>query len=265
MSRFFNGPFAVDSLTFSVGSAPLDQGPITVAALCRSNSTNFTAWVATGRTAGARIWSALFSNNSGAKMYMEGDFGTGGPISANGKWAWAVWTKASGSVKPRFHFLNITDALAWVHVDGSANVADGTGPITSLVVGSDGSGSASTTWRGEIAAVAAWGSVLNDAAVEAAFTLSAADLAAANPDWGVLLNQASTSDSVVDFTGNGGNQTAIVGTAVDADEPPGWSYDLGGDDPLPFTVWNGSSELEVGSVAVWNGSSEVPVTLDTIV
>lgn len=264
MSRGFASPFSLDRITFAPGNSPSDQGPITIAMLGRTSGVNFTGWVLTGRDGGGtRIWSALAANNSGSLMYMENDFSSGGPLMPQDKWCWFVWTKASGSVLPRYHLLNITDGSAWVHQDGSSNVPDGSGPITEVHLGSDGSGSTSNGWRGEIVASATWASVLSDVDIEATFTLSATDLAAGNPDWGVLLNQASTSDTVLDFTGNGGDQTGLAGTTIDGDEPPGWSYDLT-PSGLTVAVWNGTVELPA-TVTVWNGSTEDAATVSEVV
>jgi hypothetical protein len=228
MSRFFNGPTTQDGITFSPGNAPPDQGPITVMALFRAASSPFTGWILSGNIGASRIWSMLVDTG---KLYCENDFGTGGPSHGTG-WCWFGYTKDPGAAIPRWHMHDITAGSAWVHVNDSSNVGDGSGPITSIVMGNGGS--AANTFRGRGAAAAAWASKLSDGAIEAACTLAAADLAAASPNWGVLLNQASTATSVVDFTGGGGNQTALSGTSVDADEPPGWSYTLG-PTTTPFT------------------------------
>jgi hypothetical protein len=224
VSRYFDGGTAADFITFSVGSAPPDQGPITLAALARANNTNFTGWLMQGLNGGTAVWAMLGAAAAPTRLYMENDFGAGGPTVPNGDWCWFVATKASGSALPRFHLKNITTGAAWVHINGTANTPDGSGPITSWRIGSGGA--INTTWRGEIAVAAHWTSQLNDAAVEAACTLAATDLLAAAPGGMFRFNQASTATPVPDDTGNGGNQSAISGTAVDADEPPGWDYAL---------------------------------------
>lgn len=221
MSRFFNGGTAADFITFAVGNAPPDQGPITIAVLAHPSTSSFTGWTVQGMTAGG-VWSILADSSV---LFIENDFTSGGPAHGTG-WCWYVATKASGSAVPRWHMHDLTAGTAWTHANSSGTVADNTGPITSIRVGSSAAGSAAQTFRGRIAAVAAWTSALGDVAVEAACTTAAADLAAAAPNWGVLLNQASTATSVTDFTGGGGDQTALTGTAVDGDEPPGWSYTL---------------------------------------
>lgn len=222
MSRFFNGGTAADYITCSPGNGPAVQGPITMAVLAHPASSSFgNGWMVQGMTASG-VWAILC--DSGV-LFMENDFTSGGPSHGTG-WCWYVATKASGTVTPRWHMHDLTAGTAWTHANASGTVANNTGPITAIRVGASAAGTAAQTFRGRIAATAVWGSVLTDLQVEAACTTAASDLAAASPAWGVLLNQASTATAVTDFTGGGGNQSALSGTAVDADEPPGWSYSL---------------------------------------
>lgn len=222
MSRLFNGGVAADCITFSPGNAPPDQGPITQAILTRPSSSSFLGYALQGAAGATSVWALL---TFGGKLFIERDFSSGtGAITTD--WWWFVATKASGNVPERWHYRNITTGGSWTHVDAAGNVTDGTGPIDSLRLGGAVSGAASDSWRGRIAAAATWTSVLTDLQVEAACTLAATDLLGAAPGWMVRLNQTSTATAVQDDTGGGGNQSALSGTAVDADEPPGWSYAL---------------------------------------
>jgi hypothetical protein len=221
MSRFFNGGTAADYITCSPGNAPAVQGPITIAVLAHPSTSAFTGWIVQGMTASG-VWSILCD---AGVMFVENDFTAGSPAHGTG-WCWYVATKATGSVIPRWHVHDLTAGTAWTHTNASGTVPNNAGPITSIRVGSSAAGTAAQTFRGRLAAVAAWNSALSDVAVEAACTLAASDLAVSSPAWAVLLNQASTATSVTDITGGGGNQSALNGTAVDADEPPGWSYSL---------------------------------------
>jgi hypothetical protein len=230
MSRLFDGQFSVESVTFSVGGAPPDQGPITMAALFRPQASFSTAtcYMMVGLNGATEVWGILTDT---AKPFTSNDFGTGGPTLTGNTWYWLVVTKASGSVIPRWHVKDITNGTAWTHANDSSNVADGTGPITSIIVGNV-SAAGGQDMRGELVAMAAWSSALADLSVEAACTLAASDLVAAAPSWGTLWNQASTATPVPDFTGGGGNQSAISGTSVSANEPPGWSYSLASAAPV---------------------------------
>ena len=222
MSRQFDTSGGADYITFSPGGAPADQGPFTIAVLAKANTVaGFTMWMARGNKTGTAIWGFLTTNSSGPKLFAENDFGDG-VAGLSTSWRWYVMSKAAGNVAPRIHVWDLSSA--WSHTDNTAGVGDGTGPIDVIYVGGNGSGSLG--WRGSIAVVAAWGSQLNDAAIEAACTLSASATFNATPAWMIRLNQASTATSVTDDTGGGGDQSAITGTSVDADDPPGYSYAL---------------------------------------
>lgn len=227
MSRQFSTGAGTDSITFDAGGAPPDEGPITVAVLAKAFSTaGWTGWMVAAKNTGTSIWGTLTTNNAGAKLFAENDFGNG-VAGLSTSWQWYVMTKASGAAKPRWHVWDLSGT--WSHTDGDANVGDGTGPIDTIFVGSQNG--SSNGWRGSIAVVATWAADLStggttDAAVEAAMTLSAADTFNTSPDWMIRLNQASTATSVTDDTGGGGDQSAISGTSVDADDPPGFDYSL---------------------------------------
>ena len=222
MSRQFDTSGGADSITFSAGGAPPDQGPFTIAVLAKANSVaGFTMWMARASKTGTAVWGMLTSNNAGPKLFAENDFGNG-VAGLSTSWRWYVMTKAAGNVPPRIHVWDLSGA--WSHTDNSANVGDGTGPIDTIFVGANGSGS--NGWRGSIACMVTWASALSDGAVEAAMTLAALDAFNATPAWMIRLNQASTATSVTDDTGGGGNQSAISGTSVDADDPPGFNYSL---------------------------------------
>lgn len=225
MSRSFNGGTAADRIVFSIGNGPPDQGPITMAVLLKSSSGAADQWILDADNGSFVKWGLLLS---GGHTFIETDLG-GGPAYPTSAWFWLVITKATGSVKPRWHLQNVTTSGAWSHSDGASNVGDVGATATEIILGGQFSGGAGSTLRGSVAVAAAWTSELNDGQVEAACTLSAADLLAASPGWMVRLNQASTATSVTDDTGGGGNQASISGTAVDADEPPGFDYSLTND------------------------------------
>jgi hypothetical protein len=164
---------------------------------------------------------------SGGPLFYENDFGSGGPTPPTGVWVWIVGSKAAGASIPRWHVQNVTTGGAWTDANGTATVNDLSGAATEIIVGGQSfSGGAGTTWRGSMAVLATWASVLSDTQVHSACTLLASDLIAASPNWMVRLNQASTATSVTDDTGGGGNQTSLSGTSVDSDVPPGFNFSL---------------------------------------
>lgn len=253
MSRAFNGGTAADSITFSAGNAPPDQGPITIAVLAKASTvTGWTGYAVRGFVTSTASWALLTSNNAGAKLFMENDFGSG-VAGLTTSWAWLVATKASGSALPRFHVFPIGGS--WTHSNNTANVGDGSATVNKIVVGGDGAGGVSSSWRGSIAVVATWDTALADLAIEAACTTNAADTFAASPKWMIRLNQASTATSVSDDTAGGGNQSAISGTSVDVDDPPGYNYALTASGAAPTGI--------AASVALGQPSSSIPSAAPT--
>lgn len=260
MSRAFNGGTSLDMITFGTGAiSALVQGPITMAILAKASgvATN-TSYMLQGVNSTTPVFSALFSNNAGAKLFMENDFGNGvGGISAT-DWLWYVGTKASGSALPRWHVKNLTTNAAWAHTNGSATVASGTGGITAVRVGSNNS--LGTTFRGSIAVVAIWDTALVDLDVEAACTYAYADaVVTKSAKWAVALNQASTATSVNNDAAGGGNQTALSGTTVDPSDPPGFSYSLGASQTATAAL-SVTATLAAGATASHASDATLPVT-----
>lgn len=255
MSRSFA---VTDKIIITPGvSVPANQGNVTLMALIKpiTNIAN-DHWIAQGYTsAPAALWGLLYTSS---KFYNENNFGSGNGAPVLNNWMWAGWSKASGSVKPRWHFHNLTAATAWSHVDDASNVADGSGTMSKFAIG--GKGSSGSGMQGSIAAIAMWNSVLGDTTIETACA-SASALAASNPKMGFLLNQAATTTAVTDFTGNGSTQFSLTGTTVDADDPPGFSYTLS--TAPTMKIWDGSAEQTV-TVKVWDGTAEQTVTLSSI-
>lgn len=236
MSRLFNGPTTADRITFGVGSGavPPDEGPITVAALCRftGSATTGTYWLVEGNTsANVGIWGLLVDTN---KWFIDNDFTAGGPTLIHSSWMWVVVTKASGSSTPRWHIRDIGAAGAWSHTNGAGAVGDGTGTLSKILVGGPSNTTAANTWQGDVAAIATWTAVLTDLQIEAACTLAASDLKAAVPGSLWRFNQASTGTAVNDDMPGGANQTAISGTSVDSSEATGWNSSI----TSPYHLWS---------------------------
>jgi hypothetical protein len=224
VSRTFDGQGGTPSVSFTAGNATFDQGPITIMALFQfaASAAGALTYIVTGQDSGGTdVWSLLAFDLS---LFGNQDFTTGSGQLTTGAWYWGGYNHTAGGT-PRWHVQNVTTAGAWSHTDASGTVADGTGPVTSIIAGNS-TAAGSGGFRGDIAAIVVFGPSMTDGAVQSACTLLAADLASASPAWGTLWNQGSTGTAVADFTGGGGNQTAITGTSVSASEPPGWSYSL---------------------------------------
>jgi len=128
--------------------------------------------------------------------------------------------KASGSQTPRMHKYSY-ETDTWTHENASSSMADWSvgNPV---YIGRDASGSVRFT--GDIAALGFFANkVLTDAQVEELpFSLTSWTSLGATSLW--VLDQESTTQDVVDWTGGGGNQTALTGTAVSTESVPGLGY-----------------------------------------
>lgn len=220
MSRQFNG--LSDFVTFTAGAATFGQGPVTVAALIKPTSAVGTRQIVGAVTAAAAVsWGILMDTN---QFYFEGLF-VSGVSGITNDWQWIVGTKASGNVAPRFHLKDVTTAGAWAHTNAGGTVGNGTTPATTIGVGALPNGT--RQFSGFVAVIAVWDVEFADLDVESSCTLNASNLfTVSTPDWGTLWNQGSIATPVPDFTGGGGNQSAITGTTVSADDPPGFNYAL---------------------------------------
>lgn len=220
MSRSFNG--TTDFVVFGAGAATFGQGPITIAALIKPTSAIGTRQVIGAATAGnVETYGILMDVNH---YYCTNLFNSTTDGITN-DWQWIVMTKASGSTIPRFHLKDVTTAGAWSHLNAGGNADNGTTPAASIGVGALPNGN--RKYQGLVAAMAVWDVQFTDLQVESSCTLAASNLSAVSPpDWGTLWNQGSIATPVPDFSGGGGNQSAITGTTVSADDPPGFNYAL---------------------------------------
>lgn len=127
----------------------------------------------------------------------------------------------AGSQTPRLHKYDYAAGTA-THVNATFAVSIGL-PTDTPAVHRIGGGPSSEFWNGDIAAVAYWDGGFTDQQFEAlAFSLNAWWQAQPKGIW--LLDQAATGQAVNDFSGNGANQTALVGTSVSAGSVPVFSY-----------------------------------------
>lgn len=216
MSRAFDG--VDDFIQFSTGAvAAVDGGPITLAIILKAKNTAG-AGIFAGTSVSNVVWSMELFGGTWFASY------NGGVSSLYGvrdeEWVLLAFTKASGSDTPREHeYRYNTDT--WAHAASASAVNDG---------GVPGAGGVLTVARwstayleGNIAVAGIWSSVLSDGDLETLTEqLSAWEDLSPAVLW--AFNQDDVGDPVQDLTGGGANQTAITGTTVSADEPPGFSY-----------------------------------------
>jgi hypothetical protein len=163
-------------------------------------------------------------NDSGNMRYQRGSFeepGDGPSWGVADGWVLVAWTKAAGTAVVRFHKC-VMSTDTWTQQDSAGTIGndDNTCTFASTRPGGDGD----LVLRGRIAAIAAFSSVLDDTAIQA-LRDNWADWLAAGPIAAWRFDQAATSESIDDQTGNGADQTTLVGsTVVTDDPPPGFSF-----------------------------------------
>lgn len=224
MSRLFDG--IDDFITFSAGGAAnLPVNALSAVFLWKPNA-NHRGGLLDGRDGGnARRIGVNPFDNGGGNVFIDVNGSTSTSYSAYiGSWAVLGFTKPAGAAQTvRAHLYRYNTGL-WAHADlgtTSANIA-----IASILVGSFDPGQ---FLNGNLAAIGLWaGTALTDANLEAGtgFQTTLANWFSLTPSVLWRFNQASVATPVTDLMGSGADQTAITGTTVSADDPPGFSYNL---------------------------------------
>jgi hypothetical protein len=222
--RRFNG--TTDVITLALGAlSGMTFG--TIAVLCRR--TDETQWMGafSTRTSGgtAEVYIDIAPSGSSNNLwYSYASTGNAGlAVTAADDWVWTVIAKGTGSVAPRTR-KKVMSTGTWTNANGAA-IGNGTSPSGgSLQIGNSGG----DFFKGDIAAVAVWLSLVSDATLDA-MSVNWPAVLAANPDACWLLNQASVATPLDDVSSTGtADQTAISGTTVQTGTIPNWSETAGG-------------------------------------
>lgn len=223
--RSFNG--SADFLTFDPGTlASVDGSNITLAFLWKPNSLH-SGCLLFGEH-GAGVHDSTFSVNefNNGQIWYSANTAVGVvPWTGSDGWMLAVITNEQGGAGLRSHKY-LLDSPGWAHtlVNGAGVAAATDTPATSFWVGK-GFGS---FLDGAVAAIAVWADAWTDGQVEdLTDDFSVAGWKALTPDAMWVFNQSSTSESVLDRSGNGADQTAITGTTVQTSDLPK-DFDFGG-------------------------------------
>ena len=236
-----NGLFSNGShVDFGVGSAGLSTalaGNFTIAVLAKTASSNWGLFGAYNSTDGTSpIRQFFLSNNSGGRLFGDGDFSNGFPDSGtdadginDSVWRWHVMTKAAGTTTYRMHYADLA-TLTWVH-----GVSTGAGNHTDNATAAQ----MFSTWNiypqgfdaGDIAAIAVWNSNFSDGNIVTSCTKSAKNLDDVSAPKGSWLCKPNGNRTITDWTGGGANESAR-NFAVVSPDPPGWSSLLDNEETL---------------------------------
>jgi uncharacterized protein DUF4082 len=241
VGKSFTGAFAGGShVDFGVGSAGLSTalaGNFTIAVLARTVSSNWGLFGDYNSTDGTNpIRQFFLSNNSGGRLFGDGDFSNGFPDAGtlpgglnDNVWRWYVFTKTAGTSHYRMHYADLA-TLTWVHGEsvGAGNHTDNA--TTALMF---------STWNiypqgfdsGDIAAMAVWSSTLADVDIVTSCTKNAATLNNVVAPKGAWLCKPNANTAIKDVTGGGADESARQNAVASAD-PPGWSSLLDGEESL---------------------------------
>jgi len=243
----FTGAFAGGShVDFGVGSAGLSTvfaGNLTIAVLTKTPSSNWGLFGGYNSTDGTNAVRQFFlSNNSGGRLFGDGDFSNGYPDSGadadginDNVWRWHVMSKAAGTTHYRMHYADLA-TLTWSHGEsvGAGNHTDNAAVaqmFSTCAIYPQGFDA------GDIAAIAVWNSNLSDGNIATSCTKNAANLNDVATPKGGWLFKVNANTALKDFTGGGANETARPFSVVSAD-PPGWSALLDGEETL-WTISDG--------------------------
>lgn len=228
-------------VTFDVGNAAnLFTGAFTIVCLAKFTASNWGMLGGYSDSVGGTVEGGmLLSNNSGGRLFSVDDFTSGFPAPgdlaspglSDDTWRWLAASKPAGAAHYRYHYADLA-TLTWAHGE-TASAADH-GDADPVVVFSTWLVYAMGFDSGDMAALAAFDSDLStggttDAAIEAACTQLAQDLADASPAIGWLFPEATAGSAVEDFTGGGGDETGRQLIATSAD-PADFDFTIAGTD-----------------------------------
>lgn len=231
--REFNG--TSDDLVLGLGAATSNTFGTFAMLLKFSSVTGFRALFQINDSSYTFIAAPLALTNFGSYEMFSGSSVTYATNPVTGRWYLAVARRATGTATPRLSTYDYT-ATTWTHRNAGGSIGNWTAPGAGGRSGFAFQGS-SDFFAGRVAARAAWNSLpwtadaSGDTALQAAgLETAAASWLTASPSVFWLFNQASVSTPVDDLSSGGtGDEISRAGTTVvTGDDPPGFSFTLGG-------------------------------------
>jgi hypothetical protein len=218
-SRHFDG--VDDNLYVSIGGTNL-TGDLTMAALYRGDSSAIdTIRYVISNVASTGTLSCSMYVNGSQKIQFGASAGT--TTVNEDEWVIIAITKAAGTTTPRGH---IYQGGSWTHENHSSTAGNPASQAGGTVRFGDLVGIAYRSM--DLAVVAEWQANLTDAQIESMQSWDRAGNwgagSAPDPDGLWSFQQEDVTESVVDLTGGGADQTARTGTTVITDGPESFYY-----------------------------------------
>lgn len=218
--RHFDG--AADWIDLALGNLDFAFGPGTIAWIGLHTEVNGVDQGVFGMDVedGDPVWSLFFVHYNGTGTGNENRIALynglsvqpshGPQVAAADGVVCCASSKPTGDAVIRTYLYNYGTETG-AHTDGIDSVSNPLIPSIMARIGDDANGA--DPFTGDLLIVGLWDVVLSDVEKEA-LPLSIDAWTAVTPRGLWLLNQASTSDPVIDLTGGGADQTAISGTSV---------------------------------------------------
>lgn len=222
--RDLNG--SSDYITLSAGTVPagISAGDFTLAFIGSLDTVGRWNTLIDLLTSGNANEFDFVVTSSNVLSLVRGSGGAGGTVgTVTGIGTGAQYlsiSKASGTQAPvGRRYIYSTDA--WTHTTSGSTMPNASGAVAKIVLGAFEN--TADFIDGQYAAAVVWDRVVpQDEQMNFPFSLLA--ILASNPVALVLLDQSSTSQKIVDLTGHGANESAIVGTSVSTTSLPVFSY-----------------------------------------
>lgn len=212
-------------------------GAVTVACVIRrgGSSATYLSFIGGATSANARSFFFGFENTGGTDKIQTFDTvsnsdSTTTIISSNTDWWVLSYTKAAGTVTPRFHIKNITTGAAAAHEAGSVtninfpSCSGGYLKIGNYDLTPGIPGSAEEDYLGDIALVGWWdGTVLSDAQCDELWANKKTSDWANNSGGAPSSLTELTSTTPIDLKGL--ETWVTTGAALTGPDPTGWTFD----------------------------------------
>lgn len=211
MSRSFTSS-GTSRITFDIGTNNFSGQQNWACILRRTTDAvlHVVSYFGTATTGSNRVQFAILADNT-IQMREGANTQAASSLTAADGWCLIAVGKDSNGT-PRFHKY-VYDTRTWTHTNAGGTLANGGNPATSCYIGDWSSGG--DAFGGDIAVVARWNApAFSDQQVESLVGGFGAWFSPGNPASLWVLDQETTSQSVPDLRGNGGNQSAIITTGM---------------------------------------------------